>query len=502
MNYVESFEIGGVKATQIPCIKGAGVPTTATEGAVGCLYMDTDNGDVFKCTAVADGVYIWEGLGSGVATDEKYFDIDYDGIVSLKPEYRGSATNDKYPYAISDNGIGMDGSKIHELPEIIVVPDVINGTAVSGFQEGTFRCNGKVREITFPDGVDALPKNICASANNLRAIHNTEHITKLSGPLFSYTRITKAFFPNLKEVSEQAFAAACFLYTVDIGNNITEIPSQMFLQCLSLSRVIGGEKVTKIGDKAFWLTSNLKNLPFLDLQKVTSVGQLAFYKSRIQFDWSKLDGKCTFGNRATPVIDNATDYWTGVEYTPRENSIVTIMSQDNAEWAEKKIGNTSLTYKQGCATFAVLHIHSALSGKLYNHPDEFINEVLAIDPNLVADGKLPDIFENVHTWLTALGYKTTVYQSDITQATYQAICDALARGAYVYTQVSTEPYADRGHVVALYGMNSIGEVSVLDSNCLFEKYRPTGIPYDVQLYRMPYQNLSGPSSDIVIVEKE
>ena len=62
MNYVEYFNLLGVDAKQIPSITGEGVPTTATEGAVGCFYMDTLTGDIYKCTAVENGAYMWENL--------------------------------------------------------------------------------------------------------------------------------------------------------------------------------------------------------------------------------------------------------------------------------------------------------------------------------------------------------------------------------------------------------------------------------------------------------
>lgn len=65
MEYVESFNLFGTKVSQIPCIKGDGAPTTTTVGAVGCLYMNTDNGNLYKCTAVADGVYTWVKIGDG-----------------------------------------------------------------------------------------------------------------------------------------------------------------------------------------------------------------------------------------------------------------------------------------------------------------------------------------------------------------------------------------------------------------------------------------------------
>jgi hypothetical protein len=51
-----------IGALELPCIKGNGAPTPATEGAVGDFYMDTNTCTVYKCTAVADGVYTWEHI--------------------------------------------------------------------------------------------------------------------------------------------------------------------------------------------------------------------------------------------------------------------------------------------------------------------------------------------------------------------------------------------------------------------------------------------------------
>ena len=72
MNFVKSFNIGGVDASQIPCIKGSGAPNSAIEGAVGCLYMDTDTGDMYKCTAAADGTYTWEKFGGSTGDIEGF----------------------------------------------------------------------------------------------------------------------------------------------------------------------------------------------------------------------------------------------------------------------------------------------------------------------------------------------------------------------------------------------------------------------------------------------
>lgn len=46
------------------CIVGKGNPTSATSAVVGSLYMNSDTGDVYKCTAVSGSTYTWELLPS------------------------------------------------------------------------------------------------------------------------------------------------------------------------------------------------------------------------------------------------------------------------------------------------------------------------------------------------------------------------------------------------------------------------------------------------------
>lgn len=45
-------------------ISGSGAPTASTTGAVGQLYRDTTNGDLYICTAVSGSTYTWEEVGA------------------------------------------------------------------------------------------------------------------------------------------------------------------------------------------------------------------------------------------------------------------------------------------------------------------------------------------------------------------------------------------------------------------------------------------------------
>lgn len=84
MNYVKSFDLFGVEAQQIPCMTGKGAPTTSTEGAVGCLYMDSSNGKMYKCTNTENGTYTW--------VDDAYTKAEIDQMVSGVYRFCGSTT--------------------------------------------------------------------------------------------------------------------------------------------------------------------------------------------------------------------------------------------------------------------------------------------------------------------------------------------------------------------------------------------------------------------------
>lgn len=86
MNYVKYLNLFGVDAKEIPCIDGQGAPTTETIGARGCLYLDTDTGNIYKCVSAENGTYVWEDILYYV----KQFIKAADGVVNLyEPQTEG-----------------------------------------------------------------------------------------------------------------------------------------------------------------------------------------------------------------------------------------------------------------------------------------------------------------------------------------------------------------------------------------------------------------------------
>ena len=431
-------------------------------------------------------------------TDIKYFDIDDDGLISLKPKYRGNPTDNTYPLSVSDNGVGKDGSEIYNLPKRIVIPEVINGIAVKGFADGMFYYNYVVEELVFPNTVSTIPNGFCNRTRNLKLIENTEHITNIGDKAFMNSRIEQALFPNLKEAGTYVFCQSTFLHTVDIGK-LQTIGTKFFLACCSLETIKGGEDVTVIGDSAFSRTFNLQNIPFLALLKVTEIGNDAFLSSRVQFDWSKLTN-CTFGINATPVIDNTTDYWSKIIgnrfYTPCENRLVTLFNQRHPLWVNEKIGNTSYNWSDGCGSLCVLHIHSALTGKKYATPFDFESELKDKDTSLL--DIMPSYTDAAVQVYEALGYDTTSYTGILDESAFQDILDALANGGYIHVSKSTSGNINAGHAIVGYGVNELGEIMFADSDT---KTHLVGVYNDKLTYQAPLQNVTGSDSDIIIVRK-
>ena len=69
MRYVKDFDFFGDDIRQIPCLTGKGAPASGLAVEVGILYLDTDEGKLYKCPEV--GVWKAEADGSTIAEDSE-----------------------------------------------------------------------------------------------------------------------------------------------------------------------------------------------------------------------------------------------------------------------------------------------------------------------------------------------------------------------------------------------------------------------------------------------
>lgn len=436
------------------------------------------------------------GAAPYAATDEKYFDIDYDGVVSLKPEYRDAVPSDSRVPVYSDNGAGVAGSKNAELPEVIVIPDVIGTTAVSALADGMFQYNKRVKSVTLPNSTFKIPIGFANEAFHLEEVKGTDNVEVIGNGAFLKCGIKKALFPKLKDFEgTNNFNYAVNLAIVDIGNSVTKIPAKCFNGCESLSLVLGGASVTTLGEQAFKTTRGLKNLPLLS--NVKSIGDSAFFLSRVNYDWWNASFS-SVGANGTPKKYNPTDWWSGCTYTPCVNPLGSTFSQYNPAWRDVILGQSNKTYEDGCVEISAAHIYSALTGVTFDSPEVFINDIVgSIDNGRLLEltgGKTEYEGDDMEAWLSALGLvceRIPKEDGGYNSTHLQKVYDALAQGALVFT--GAIPF----HVSVIYGVAKNGEMLVLDSN----SFKYTVGVYEAGTYQQPIWSFVTEGTGFMIVRK-
>lgn len=405
-----------------------------------------------------------------VPTDAKYFDIDLDGVVSLKSEYRGTG-DEGYSYSISDNGLNTVGSKNAELPKNIVIPDTINEIAVTAFQPGMFSQNRIIMSLTIPSYIEEIPDYFCNCAYNLEDIGDMSNVKKIGNCAFQRTSITKALFPRLEVLSgNRNFAYNTYMTMADIGDKITTIPERCFRGCMRLSYLRGGASVTEIQKEGMECVVRLKNLPFAS--QLTHIGVAGLHYSRVNYDW-KNHTNCTFDTAATyaqNTFNNGDEFWKDAIPTSCENFILSTFNQADPD---NQIGDEVIDkYSKNCMCCDEAMIYSAYTGEEIPSAVPYIQAVKKIDPTLLDIA--PNSPEGIEAWMGALGY-TVEHGTYTTKDDVQKVYDALAAGHLVCSECVPKgsPYHYGGHAIMFYGINSNGEVMAVDSidfSYALEKY--------------------------------
>lgn len=441
-----------------------------------------------------------------LATNEIYFDITDDGVVSLKPAYRGACASAKadYQYGLSDNGVNVDGSRNAELPDEIVIPEIINGIAVKALAKAMFMGNRRIKRLVIPNWIKEIPNHFCYQATSLEAITGTENVTKMGKNAFYYTGIRKAYFPSLTEfVDGSHFMGCANLVVADLGKVFAQanaaVPRRCFSNCEKLEYIRNAEGITSIGEQGLYATYTLSNKDFLPNLK--SIGNYGMLLSRADCDWDALSGYNGFGVLSTANHINKYDY-SGCKFTPCNNPMRSTFSQHNPKWKDEYIVDYTdengkrvyCQYEYGCAYVSCAMVYSALMGVDMESPEEFVEAVRKANPELlkvdIADGRIgtdnsqPDTeYIEMRQWLDAVGLKGTFYSSPSPE-NVQKVYEALANGALVIVRRLGD-YTGGNHHTVIHGVNSKGELLAVDSSAA---NRAIGI-YEAVTFAMPVQNM-------------
>ena len=448
----------------------------------------------------ADKAEIAAAFSADIGAEDKYFDIDINGMVCLKPAYRGALPEKRsaYTYAISDAGIGVVGTKNSELPERVVIPDMVKGLPVKSMAVGMFCNNMVVKEIVLPAAVTAIPDAWCRESC-VEKVLNTQNITSIGGFCFQKSRLLYANFPNLQTIlGKAAFYICNNLRFANIGN-VTAIPSRCFAQCGSLTEVKSNQAVTSIGDHAFATTESLRKVSFLPpTAKMQSVGQRAFFSTGLNFtnaQWNSFSDN--FGTEATPAQIHQ-DIWSECAAIPHLNGLPTAFGQTDPRWKDLPIytgtnnyGETQKTYYYGCVFFAIITAYCGL----HNLSFDTVQDLAAyLDEH--HSGWRPLFSSNgdhIAPFITHLGmtceqlpFPDASSTDTMAQKTakLQHLYDQISSGKYItFTVRGSESMYD-GHAVVAFGLTEDKRFVISNSAGSL-----TPNMYDSTQYALPYQNL-------------
>ena len=448
----------------------------------------------------ADKAEIAAAFSADIGAEDKYFDIDINGMVCLKPAYRGALPEKRsaYTYAISDAGIGVVGTKNSELPERVVIPDMVKGLPVKSMAVGMFCNNMVVKEIVLPAAVTAIPDQWCRESC-VEKVLNTQNITSIGGYGFQKSRLLYANFPNLQTIlGKAAFYICNNLRFANIGN-VTAIPSRCFAQCGSLTEVKSNQAVTSIGDHAFATTESLRKVSFLPpTDKMQSVGQRAFFSTGLNFtnaQWNSFSDN--FGTEATPAQIHQ-DIWSECAVTPHLNGLPTAFGQTDPRWKDLPIytgtnnyGETQKTYYYGCVFFAIITAYCGL----HNLSFDTVQDLAAyLDehhsgwrPLFSSNGDhIAPFITHLSMTCEQLPFPDASSTDTMAQKTakLQHLYDQISSGKYITFTVRGGESMYDGHAVVAFGLTEDKRFVISNSAGSL-----TPNMYDSTQYALPYQNL-------------
>jgi hypothetical protein len=158
----------------------------------------------------------------------------------------------------------------------LIIPDTIEGNAVTSIGDFAFLVCTSLTSITIPDSVTSIGDYAFSECSSLTSITIPDSVTSLGVQAFYYcSSLTSITIGNgVTSIGRSAFGFCTNLTSITIGNGVTFIGPYAFRGCTSLTSITIPDGVTSIGSSAFQQCSSLTSITIPD--SVTSIGIEAF----------------------------------------------------------------------------------------------------------------------------------------------------------------------------------------------------------------------------------
>lgn len=257
--------------------------------------LKTSGGSGDLSSVISKSLYYY-GDENIIPTDESYFNITEDGIISINE-------------ATWDNTITS-----------IIIPYEINGITVNNTSTGIFSECSQITSVIIPRSITFINSEAFSDCINLRSIGIPTSVTAIGEYAFyNCTGLTSINIPDsVTSIGDFAFYNCTKLTSINIPDSVTSIGDSAFYGCNQLS------SVTFKGSESQWNSISIKsaNEPLLNAN-ITYEGNLATEEY--------VDEKCGSGGGAdlSNVVDKLLYYYGDSTIIPTDESYFNI-TEDGA----------------------------------------------------------------------------------------------------------------------------------------------------------------------------
>lgn len=224
----------------------------------------------FECYGITEVYY----TGTQEEWDHIYWNSGNDPILSAKRYVNYSGIDGDFVYSEKDGKVSVIGYRGYETS--VVVPEFLNGYAVTGIEYRAFYYDYDLESITLPESISYIGVSAFESCSSLKTINLPDSITKIDRDAFhgcsnlEYVDLPQA----LSYIGISAFSSCFSLRDVTLPDGIEYIGDDAFTFCQSFENVVIPDSITTIRSSAF---SSCKNLKSVTIPKsVTAIEGYAF----------------------------------------------------------------------------------------------------------------------------------------------------------------------------------------------------------------------------------
>ena len=223
--------------------------------------------------------YTTEGFGANFV--ENIFDaatgkgvLKFDGRITTIPEKAFVACTNLTQIELTKDITTINAEAFSSCTKLttINIPQSVKTIGNKAF------CNcSSIAEITIPSSVTSIGTSSFEDCGGKATINcNIPNDTASSGKFYKAKFTEVVIGDRVTRIGDNAFYSCKSLTNVTIGNGVTNIANKAFCLCTLLASITIPDSVTSIGEYAFQYCDSLKNIIIPD--GVTKIGRYAFYE--------------------------------------------------------------------------------------------------------------------------------------------------------------------------------------------------------------------------------